>query len=174
MITKSKKSALLNKYISALENYKALYFIKTTGVKANEIISLRKELKKNNADVLNVKNTIMKLVFQDEKYQNVKFDDLKGQYSLIISYDEPDKSAKMIKERSKKNEKLIIDFGYLQNNIITSENIVALADLPPKEVLIGRFMGTMTGVISNFMNVMNGNTRKFMNVLNAKIEKENI
>jgi len=50
--------------------------------------------------------------------------------------------------------------------------MIKLAELPPKEQLIGRFMGTINAPISNFVSVLGRNMRQLVTVISAIKDKK--
>jgi len=63
--------------------------------------------------------------------------------------------------------------GYLGDRVITAEEILKLATIPSKEVLVGKLLGLLQGMPQRLLYVLSGNTNKLMMTLNAiKIQKE--
>jgi large subunit ribosomal protein L10 len=75
--------------------------------------------------------------------------------------------AKLLIEFAKKNAELEIRAGILDGKLITREQISALAELPSKEVLVGKLLSVMVGVQASLVNVLSGVPRSFICALNA-------
>jgi len=167
MVTKAKKQRMLKTYISAIDNYLAMFFVDAKGVPSNDVTKLKKQLKKKNANFLMVKNTIYKLAMKEVLGEN--FDEgLSGQLGVIITKDNVVEVAKLLGEYTKRSKLLTPAFGYLGENKIDGDRIKQLADLPNREQLLGQVTGTMIGVLRGFMTVLGGSARDFTYLLNAR------
>jgi len=64
--------------------------------------------------------------------------------------------------------------GILSGKVISVADIQALADLPSREVLIAKLLGTMQAPMANFVGVLAAVPASFVRVLGAiKAQKEN-
>ena len=75
--------------------------------------------------------------------------------------------AKIICDFAKENKALTIKAGVLDGQVIDEAAIKALAELPPKEVLIAKMLGSMNAPISGFVNVLQGTIRNVVYALEA-------
>jgi large subunit ribosomal protein L10 len=80
--------------------------------------------------------------------------------------------AKVLTEFAKTNDKLQIKAGVLDKKILTPDNVKALADIPPREVLLSMVLRGMQGPISGLVNVLQGNIRNLVYTLAAIQEKK--
>ena len=74
---------------------------------------------------------------------------------------------KIICDFAKENKALTIKAGVLDGQVIDEAAIKALAELPPKEVLIAKMLGSMNAPISGFVNVLQGTIRNVVYALEA-------
>ncbi len=74
---------------------------------------------------------------------------------------------KLVKGFSKKHEDIEFQGGILEGQIIDIEELKKLADLPSREELLAKVVGSLNAPISGFVNVLAGNLRGLVNVLNA-------
>ena len=56
--------------------------------------------------------------------------------------------------------------------VLTDERVMQLADIPSREVLLSRLVGTMNAPLTGFMNAITGNIRSFTILLNGISEKK--
>lgn len=73
---------------------------------------------------------------------------LDGMNALAISYDDPVAPAKILKEYAEKVETFEIRAGFLDGAVVDVATINELADIPPKEVLLARLLGSLTRPLS--------------------------
>lgn len=79
--------------------------------------------------------------------------------AIAVAPEDPVAVAKIICDFAKENKALTIKAGVLDGQVIDEAAIKALAELPPKEVLIAKMLGSMNAPISGFVNVLQGTIR---------------
>jgi large subunit ribosomal protein L10 len=100
---------------------------------------------------------------------------LVGTCAVAISYGDPSIPAKIIKKYSKTNEKLKVKAAILGKSLLSVDEVGTLADLPPREELLGKLLGTFKAVPTSLVSVLSGVTRSFVGVLAAiQQEKERV
>ena len=173
-MNKTTKADLLNELKPNFDKMKAAILTDFRGIKVESITEFRKEIRKNNCKYAVVKNTLAQIACKDTK-AGVLSDYFKGPVGLAYTDKDPVNLAKILKKYSETEQNLKINVGYLEGKIISVKEIQALADMPPKEVLIGQLVGTFAAPIRGLMNVLTGTTRNFVNVLDAiRKKKENL
>ncbi|MBC7195679.1 MAG: 50S ribosomal protein L10, partial [Deferribacterales bacterium] len=67
-----------------------------------------------------------------------------------------------------------IKAGYFEGTALSKEDVIALADLPSREELLAKMLGSMSAPTRNFVSLLANIPRSLLNVLNAiKDKKEN-
>ena len=74
--------------------------------------------------------------------------------------------------KTQKNDVFEIKGGTLGLELIGVDKVKALADIPPREVLLAKAFASMKSPISGFVNVLNGNLRGLVQVLNQIKEQK--
>ena len=92
---------------------------------------------------------------------------LKGPLAMVSSKNDPVAPAKLISEFIKDNRIMEIKGGLVEGKVIDADAVKALANLPPREVLIARLLGSMQSPITGFVNVLQGNIRNLVYALDA-------
>ena len=108
------------------------------------------------------------------KNKDIEFDskNLSGEVAVIFGYEDEVSSSKAVYQFTKANKKGKILGGFVDKCFYGEEDMIKLAELPPKEQLIGRFMGTINAPISNFVSVLGGNMRQLVTVISAIKDKK--
>ncbi|MEA3449624.1 MAG: 50S ribosomal protein L10 [Patescibacteria group bacterium] len=172
--TKEQKQAMLKAMTDKFEIAKSVIFASFDKLTVSENNELRDKLKEEKNEFLVAKKTILNLALKNQKQKDVDISDCKGQVAAIFGYEDEVSPARIVKEFRKEHEEKI-DFlgGILENKFIGNEKVSALADLPGKDELRAKLVGSLNAPISGFANVLAGNIRSFSNVLNAiKTQKE--
>ncbi len=164
--TKEEKQKSLEEIKESLEKQEALVFINYSGLKADDVFNLRKELKKSGCILKVAKKTLAKRALK-EKGLELKEGSLEGQIALIFGFEDPVMSAKIPYNFAKENENLKILGGFLENKFKSSEEIITLAKIPSKDELLAKVVGSISAPISNFVSVLQGNSRSLIYALTA-------
>ncbi len=134
--------------------------------------TLRNALRKSDAELKVVKNTLLGIASQGTDF-SILADHFKWSVAVILSYKDPVAPSKALTEFAKKNPELEIKAGVLDGKLLTKADITALAELPSREVLLGKLVSVMAAVPTSLVTVLSGVPRSFVQVLNAYCEKKN-
>jgi large subunit ribosomal protein L10 len=133
--------------------------------------ALRNLLRKNDAELKVVKNTLLGIASRETDFQ-ILSDHFKWPVAVVLSYKDPVAPTKALIEFAKKNPELEIKVGVLDGKLLTKSDIIALAELPSREVLLGKLVSVMAAVPTSFVTVLSGVPRSFVQVLNAYCDKK--
>lgn len=163
-ISKEKKKKILQELKEKIERQKTMIFVDFTGLKVKDFSILRKRLKERGDEIKVVKKTLAQLAF-NEKGLKVEIEKMKGELALVFGYQDEVLPAKLVWQFSKENSNLKILGGLLENNFLESEKIIEIAQLPTREELIKRLVGSVSAPILNLANALKSNLRKLIFIL---------
>jgi large subunit ribosomal protein L10 len=133
--------------------------------------ALRNALRKNDAELKVVKNTLLGIASRDTGF-SVLADHFKYPIAVVLSYKDPVAPTKALMEFAKKNPELEIKIGVLDGKLLTKPELTALAELPGREVLLGKLVSVMAAVPTSLVTVLSAVPRSLVQVLNAYSEKK--
>lgn len=136
------------------------------GLTVEEVTDLRNQFRKAGVEYAVLKNTMITLAARDLGIQGLD-GYLKGPTAVAFGYADPVAPAKIITEYLKKNKKISVKCGMVDRKVIDQAGVTALAELPPREVLIAKLMGSMNAPITGFVGVLSGVLRKFVYAVEA-------
>jgi large subunit ribosomal protein L10 len=165
-LDRAKKEQVVADLHQKLRRASAAILTDFKGLSVAEITVLRNALAAEQIDYCVVKNTLMRLASQDTSVAVLQ-SQLVGTCAVAISYGDPSVPAKIIKKYSKTNEKLKIKAGALGASLLNVDEVGALADLPPREELLGKLLGTLKAVPTSLVTVLSAVPRSFVGVLAA-------
>jgi large subunit ribosomal protein L10 len=143
------------------------------GIDAAGLTELRRHMRSKSVDFRVVKNTLARQAAKDTAFELLD-EDFKGPVSLVVSFEDAVAPAKALSEFAKsgapKSPKVLC--GVVEGKKVSPDEVKALADLPPKEVLIAQLLATMNGPTTNFVGALSGILRKFVGTLDAIREKK--
>ena len=150
---------------------KAVFIADYKGMNVEQVTSLRKELRTQKLEMKVVKNSLALRALGSTPYQSVLADDLVGTNAVIFSYSDPVAPAKTLTKFAGDFEHLSLKGGALEGKRLNQAAIKALAELPSREVLLGKMLGSMNAPASNLVGVLAAVPRSVVNVLNAYKQK---
>lgn len=167
-----KKVKVVDELGGKLKDMRYMFLAEYSGMSVAQITKVRRELRNVDGEFSVIKNTLLRLASAGTKAEALK-DQFRGPNAIVCAYKDPIGVAKVIAGFAKEMPQLKLKAGFLDDQVITAEEIVRLATLPPKEVLIGRLMGLLKGTPQRLVYVLSGNMTKLMGTLNAiKAQKE--
>lgn len=170
-LTREKKESIVKELEAKIDKQKSIVFMDFQGIKVKDLSFLRNQLKEQNGEMKVSKKNLINIAL---KNKNIEFDsrNLSGEVAVIFSYEDEVSSSKAVYQFTKASKMGKILGGFVDNNFYGEEDVIKLAELPPKEQLIGRFMGTINAPITNFVGVLGGNMRKLVTVISAIKDKQ--
>jgi large subunit ribosomal protein L10 len=133
-----------------------IIFTDYRGLNVEEMTSLRNRLRIPGVEYRVVKNTMMEFALGNCGYNEI-VNQIDGPNAVLFSDDDLVTPAKAIYEFIKERKKLEVKVGIVQGQVVAADRIKALADLPPKEVLLAQVVGTMQAPITSLVYVLNAN-----------------
>lgn len=168
----SEKQAIVEDLAQKLKKASAGVFIDYSGTTVITDTEMRRAMRKAGVEYAVVKNTLTRFAANQTGFEALD-PYLNGPTALALSYDDPVAAAKIVCEyAAKKNSTLKIKVGFVDGKIIDESQIKALAELPSKEELVAKVLGTMIAPISGLATVLNANIRGLAVALNAIAEKK--
>ena len=170
-MNREEKVAEVEKLKGSFEKAKAVLFADFRGVTSNDMNDMRASFRGKNAEVKVVKNNLVRWALKGTKKEKA-VENLAGSTVAFFAYKDAAAVAKALTEFSKKVEAFQIKEGFLGDEVVKEAQIKALAELPPKEVLVAQLLGVLNGPIRSFVTVLSAVPRDFVGVLQAIADKK--
>ena len=120
------------------------------GITVDSDTALRKTLREAGVKYVVMKNTLTGRACEMCGYSDMK-QYLNGMTAIAISSPEdPIAPAKILKEYADKIESFKILAGYCDGEVIDAAGVNSLAEIPSKEILLAKFLGSIKSPIYNF------------------------
>jgi len=173
-MNRTDKAELASKLKEKFTKAQVALFADYKGLESNQANDLRRSLRSHKVEVKVLKNNVARLVSKDGSLgTDAKdlMDSVVGPTLVAFAYGDPAAAAKVFHKFSKDNEALKIKDGLMGSKRLSAAEVEQLADLPSKEVLLAKMLGTLNAPASNFVGVLAAVPRSLLNVLTA-IEKK--
>ena len=126
---------------------KSLVIIDYMGLTVAEDTAFRKELRDNGVDYAVLKNRLVKIAFNELGYND--FDEaLNGPTAVAFSSTDAVAPAKFIVKNIKALNKMKTKCGMVEGKFMDEAGLKKIADIPSKEVLLAKMLGSMQSPIS--------------------------
>jgi len=136
---------------------KSVAFTTYSGLSVNEQTELRANIVKAGGKFTVAKNTLLKLA------SGQNFD---GPTAILFSFEDEIAPLKTLKEFIDQNNKIEVKSGRLNDEIISAEKILQLANLPSKNQLLAQLGAQIISPLSSLRSVLAGNLQKLTIALN--------
>lgn len=142
------------------------------GITVDGDTKLRKELREAGVEYSVIKNSLLKFATKEAGLDGLH-PVLEGATALAISPSDHVAAAKILTKFADDNKEFFsIKAGYIDGEVIGTDDIKRLGKLPSREVLIAQTLAGFNAPIAGFANVLNANLRGLAIVLNAIAEKQ--
>ncbi|OGX29879.1 MAG: 50S ribosomal protein L10 [Omnitrophica WOR_2 bacterium RIFCSPLOWO2_12_FULL_51_24] len=170
-LSRKVKVVMVDEVAGLIKKNPYLFFVNFEKVKASKTEKLRKSLKKSSSELKVVKRSILKLALKKQKLEPL-CDIAETSSAVTFSKDDPTKASKILYDFAKADQNMVIRGGYMDGQVLSTENVNELAMLPPRDVMLAIVMGGMKAPIQGLANVLRGNLQKLVMVLNEVSKKK--
>ena len=144
-----------------IKNSTAGVVVNYQGITVENDTAMRKALREAGVKYVVMKNTMTGRACDMVGYGDLK-QYLNGMTAIAISENDPVAAAKVLKKYAEKVESFNILAGYVDGAVIDANTVNALADIPNKETLIAKLLGSIQSPLY-----------KFAYAIKAVVDKEN-
>lgn len=155
MSTKQFKSEKIDAIKSKIEKAQVAIVTEYKGFSVEEITQLRREIQKDGGDYMVTKNTLAKIAVKGTEYEALT-EKLSGPVALAFGFSDPVSPAKALTKFIKETKKGEILGAVLDGKLLSVEETKALANLPSKEELYAKMLGSINSPASGIVGCVNG------------------
>ena len=125
------------------------------GLSVEEITKLRRALQKDGGDYMVTKNTLAKIAIKGTSFEALA-EKLSGPVALAFGFTDPVAPAKALKAFIDKAKKGEILGAVLDGKLLSVDETKALANLPSKEEMFAKMLGSINSPASGLVGCVNG------------------
>lgn len=166
-ITKQRKQELITEYVDLLQRAKGLVITEYRGMTMKQLDELRRKLRENNTNFTVTKNTLFSIALE-RVGMAVPKDLLNGPVAVAIAFEDLSKTIKTVLDYAQGNELFIAKGGVSgMSSFAGKDNLEAISNLPPIEVLRAQIIGMTTMSLTQFLGVLEEPGRQLVAVIQA-------
>ncbi len=164
--------AQISESLQSGANFALIKFDKTTH---KTLEDLRTQLRKSDAKISVVKNTLFEKAINKVSESEKTFTEIrqkefpiKDRTALVVFTGDWAEGLKTYFNFSKKDEAYGFKFGRIENNVYSEGQLIQLAQLPGKDQLIAKLIGTLKNPIARTTRALTSGTQKLVYVLSQR------
>lgn len=171
MDAKEKKAEIVAELKDKLTNSSSAVLIDYRGITVAEATAMREEFRKAGVFYKIYKNTLTQRAVEELGYNDL-VPYLTGPTAIAFGETDPVAPAKILSDIIKKLKKMEFKAGIVEGKVIDVNGVNALANLPSREQLIAKMLGSMNAPITGLVGVMSATIRSLLYALKAVEEKK--
>ena len=153
------KQAVISEIREKIEKSTSLVLVDYRGLTVEQVTELRNKYREAGVQYKVYKNTMMKFAFKELGFDEFE-QYLEGPSAVAFSGYDVTAAARITNEFAKSNDKLVIKAGVLEGKVLNSDEVKAVANIPSREVLIAKLLGSFKAPVSNFVYLLDALRKK--------------
>ena len=159
------KQAMVSEVATKLQGAQSVIVAEYRGLNVERVTQLRSKARKSGVWLRVLKNTLARRAVKGTPFEKLS-EKMVGPLMYGISQD-PVAGAKVLSEFAKENELFVIKAGAMPNAVMSAQDIKALSQLPSREELLSKLLGTMQAPVTKLVRTLNEVPAKFVRTLAA-------
>ena len=141
------------------------------GLNVAQMTELRRSARAAGVYLKVVRNTLARRALEGTKFDCMR-EELTGPLILAFSNEEPGSAAKIIREFSKNNEKLVVKLIALDGKLLAASDLERVADIPSLEQARSMLLGLLQAPMAKFVRLLAEPEAKFVRLLAARRDQQ--
>lgn len=148
------KKPIVDEIAGYVKDAQSVVIVNYCGLTVEQDTRLRKEMREAGIIYKVYKNTMMNFAFQGTACESL-CPYLDGPNAIAISTTDATAPARILNKFAKEAKALELKAGVVEGNFYDKDGITALANIPSREELLAKLLGSMQSPVSNFARVIN-------------------
>ena len=164
------KVAVVTEVRERLDAAEAAILTEYRGLTVAELASLRRVLRTAGGDYKVYKNTLVKLAISGGRHEALA-PLLEGPTAIAFVSGEVSAAAKALRDYARTYPSLVIKGGLHGEGFLSAQDLSALADLPPRDVLLAQVAGTIAAPLRQLAGLLQALPRNLAYGLSALLDE---
>nr|WP_296488497.1 50S ribosomal protein L10 [uncultured Acetatifactor sp.] len=148
------KKPIVDEISASIKDAQSVVLVDYRGLTVEQDTKLRKNLREAGITYKVYKNTFMNFAFKGTAFEGLA-PYLEGPSAVAISTEDATAPARVLSEFAKTADKLEIKAGVVEGTLYDAKGMAAIANIPSREVLISKLLGSLQSPVTNFARVLN-------------------
>ena len=150
----AEKEAFVEEFSGKLNEAKGLFLADFSGMDVATVTAMRADLRKRGVQYTVVKNTLLRLACRKNGLESLE-PFLQGPTALAYSTESEVEAARALVDFAKEHDRPKVKAGVIGEKFYSMEEVLALAALPSREVLLSQVLGTLIAPMTELLGSVN-------------------
>ncbi len=165
-LAREQKQQILDDLEEKFSKQKAMVFVDFSGLGVKDLTELRKKMREKDCEFKVAKKTLIQGAFKkSEPKIGEKIRELQGEIALGFGYTDEVLAFKILGDFSRINGNLKLLGGLMGGEFLEANRAIVISELPTKQELLAKMVGSVSAPISGFINTLQGNIKGLIYVL---------
>jgi large subunit ribosomal protein L10 len=169
-ISRQKKDEVLAQYQAWFDSSQAVVLVEYTGVTVKQLDAIRAKIRESGGEFHIVKNTLVRKAFEEQGLQ-VPQEMLVNSTAMTFAFSDAAATAKALTEAAKGIEAVKLKGGLLDKQVLSAEQVKALASLPPLPAIRSQLLGVLQAPAGKLVRTIAEPARSLAAVFQAHADK---
>lgn len=171
-LTRDEKQAQVIDLTNKMQRATSVMFAHYIGLTVADISALRRELRKNNAELKVAKKTLMDIAMKNAKLPSPDERLLDGPVGYILSFEDPISGAQIAFKFGKDHTQVELIGGIFEGRLLSKREAQQFAQLPTREVLLAMFAMMLRSPLVKFAGICASPLSSFARALSELSKKK--
>ena len=153
MATVELKQPIIDEVKAMLDGAQSAVCVKYLGITVEADTRMRKELRENGVSYKVFKNTLIKRAAEGTDFEKLA-PILEGPTALAVSKTDATAPARIVAKYAKDIQAVELKGGIVEGEFYDEKQIAEIANIPGRDALISRLLGSMQSPVTNFARVL--------------------
>ena len=153
------KQPIVDEIKAKIDGAATVVLVDYRGLTVEQDTKLRKGLREAGCEYKVYKNTLMKRAFEGTDFAQLD-DLLDGPSAIAISKEDATAPIRVLNNVAKEAEALEFKGAVVEGTFYNEAQIVEFANIPPREVLLAKLLGSLKAPMSNFVYLLDALVKK--------------
>lgn len=169
--TRAQKGQIIDDISKLLADAKSMVFCNYYGLTVAELEELRAKLRKRGSRLVVSSKTLFERAAKAAGLE-INPKSFEGGFGVAFGLEDEVAPANVLYQFKKEHDALQISGGVMGKEIVDAPYVTTLAQLPSRDELIAKAVGSIAAPISGFVRVLGGTVRSLLYALNAIQQKK--
>lgn len=165
----AQKAAEIDLLVDRFERSEMMILADYRGLSVTQLQDLRSRLRPVESEFRVAKNTLVRIAAERAGVEGLE-EFLEGPTAVMFAFGDVAGSAKAMSDFARSSRILQVKAGVMNGQVLSPDDVEAIATLPPREELLGKLVGMLASPMARTVGVLSGPSRSVAYLVNARVE----
>lgn len=154
------KGHVVSEIAEKLQKSSSAVVVNYKGLTVEEVTELRTKFREAGVEYKVYKNTLVRRAAKEVGIEQFNDELLVGTNAIAFGYEDPVAPARIVSDFMKSHPKMELKMGVVEGEFYNQDQIVELSNIPSREALIAKLLGSLKAPVSNFAYLLDAMIKK--------------